>query len=459
VNQILRVGRWLAKALVWLLAGLGLLVALWYAANRTLDPAIDPSLVSVERSPDAQNAAIAILGLTAPAGTDFVAYGAKIRELEEGDAPHQRILDALKGPRTLQPSVESEQANCWLVPDWPVARDCPPFAAAAGVVMANRELIDRLRKIFELERYDRSGAYLNQAFLVLVKLSVVDMQLDLRRGNQDAAYRKWRDQLRFVRTMVRGTDTWVGRAVGMVAMGLTLPAIESILNADPDVARRNASELRDLLRPGGVAAFGPEGIVRGEYAVLKQWLARAERPEDLAPDDRLHRLVERFGQKNRILNRYARFGSEYARAMQVPWQQLDNEYKQLREKHYEPSAQDLILDPIGSLFFADHIESQLKIREMIKQMHYLDGKLRLATLAVQQTNAEVPDSGMEEFLAAADPELRDPFIGRPMKWDPKDRKIYMTDPNEQCLVLAWFKLPAPRGASRPSGSAVNTNAC
>jgi hypothetical protein len=96
---------------------------------------------------------------------------------------------------------------------------------------------------------------------------------------------------------------------------------------------------------------------------------------------------------------------------------------------------------------------------MIRQMHYLDGKLRLATLVVRKINEGVGDTEMAQFLAKAGPELEDPFLGRPMRWDPKDRKIYMTDPDERCLVMAWFRLPAPRGAPRSSGSAVSTNAC
>jgi hypothetical protein len=358
----------------------------------------------------------------------------------------------------MQPTVESEQASCWLDPDWPVSDKCPPFEKAADAVRANRELLDRLRRTFSLKHYTGDEWQLRSVYLTLIKLSVADTQWDLRRGAHEAAYRKWSEQLRFVRMTVQGTDTWVGRTVGLVAMGVTLPVLENLLNADPDIARRHAAELYELVRPNGVAGFGPEGIVRGEYALLKRWLSRLGQ-EKPGSDDRLHSLVERLGQKNRILNRYARFAPDYARAMQTPWSELAGEYERVRERHYEPQAWELVLDPVGSALFAEHVDSQLKIREMIKQMHYLDGKLRLATLALQQINAGVHDDGMMEFLVAAGPELRDPFSSQPMQWDPKDRKIYMTDPDERCLVIAWFRLPAPRGAPRPSGSAVSTNAC
>jgi hypothetical protein len=207
-----------------------------------------------------------------------------------------------------------------------------------------------------------------------------------------------------------------------------------------------------------VAAFGPEGVVRGEHVALRRWLQRLGTDES-ADDDRMGRLVERFGQKNRILNRYARFAADYASALRSPWSELSKAYEQVREKHYEPEYWEFVLDPIGSVFVADQVDSQLRIRELVRQMHYLDGRLRLATLAVRRINAAVPDAGMAEFLSAAGSEFRDPFSGRPMQWDPKDRKIYMTDPDERCLVMAWFRLPASRGTPRPSGSAVSTHAC
>jgi hypothetical protein len=458
VNRLAAVGRALAKLAAWLLAGVLVLVAVWYVANRTLEPKIDDALVSAERIPDAENAGVALLGLTAPSGADFMEYGSRVKALYEANAPYSRILDELKGAKTLQPTVESAQTSCWLDPDWPVSDKCPPFEKAADAVRANRELLDRLRLAYSLKHYAGDEWQLRSVYLTLIKLSVADMQWDLRQGAHEAAYRKWSEQFRFVRMSVQGTDTWVGRAVGLVAMGVTIPVLENLLDADPDIARRHAAELLALVRPNGVAAFGPEGIVRGEYALLKRWLSRLGH-EEPGSDDRLHWLVERLGQKNRILNRYARFAPDYARAMQAPWNELASEYERLREKHYEPQAWEFVVDPFGSVFFAEHIDSHLKIREMIRQMHYLDGKLRLATLVVRKINEGVGDTEMAQFLAKAGPELEDPFLGRPMRWDPKDRKIYMTDPDERCLVMAWFRLPAPRGAPRPSGSAVSTNAC
>ena len=456
--------RLLVRAFSWLAAGILAIVVVWYAANRLLDPPLHAAARALDaaqdRIPDDRNAAVGVLGLTAPSGADFMAYGAKVKALYVANAPHDQIVKLLQGPRTLQPTVESGQVTCWLDPDWPLALEgCLPFGKAAEVLEANRELLARLRRTYALGAYARTDAYFNQAYLTLIKLSIADMQLDLRQGAHETAYRKWREQFGFVRASVGSTDNWLGRAVGLVAMGMTLPVLENLVHADPGIAKRHAAELYELVRPDGIAAFSPEGIVRGEYALLAHILSHLKEEKKSSPDHRLHWLVERLGQKNRILNRYAGFAPEYVRAMLLPYKNLQGEYDRLREKYHEPEAWDLAIDPIGSVFSAVHIDSQLKIRAMVQQMHYLDGRLRLTTLALRQMNENVRDAEMTRFLADAGPGLGDPFSGQPMQWDPKDRKIYMVDPDERCLVMAWFRLPASRGAPRPSPSPVSTNAC
>jgi hypothetical protein len=82
-----------AKALVWLFAAVIAMVIVWFAANRLLDEAPDPGreafLVSAgDRIPDDQNAAVGILGLTAPPGTDFVQHGSRIKALYERSAAY-----------------------------------------------------------------------------------------------------------------------------------------------------------------------------------------------------------------------------------------------------------------------------------------------------------------------------------------------------------------------------------
>jgi hypothetical protein len=455
--------RALARLIGWTFAALLVAIAIWFAANRFFDapPSAlhDPFLVSPnDRIPDAENIATGLLGLTAPPKSDILVYGAKIKALYASNAPYAQITELAQGAGTLQPTIKAGQANCWLDPDWTQFEGCLPFQQAPEVLAANRELLERLNSLYGLKKYVALEIYsFSDPFLTLLRLSVAEVQLALRRGEHEAAYRKWRDLLTFVKRRNRGTDTWVGKAIGLVAMGMTLPALESLLMANPNTARVHASELYELLRPEGVAAYDPDGIVRAEFAMLREALEYL--PPNAWEQDRLHWLAFYFGQKNRILNRYASLAPKYAAALRLPWFESRKQMDLLRQDHLYPSDGEFLLDPFGSLFITNYMNGQLKAREMVRQMHIVDGRLRLATLLVRYINERIPDPQVPHFLASAGPELRNPFSGEPMRWDPKDRKIYFPDPEEKCIVDAWFRLPNLSQPARLGPSTVNTGAC
>jgi hypothetical protein len=92
-------------------------------------------------------------------------------------------------------------------------------------------------------------------------------------------------------------------------------------------------------------------------------------------------------------------------------------------------------------------------------MHVTDGRLRLATLAVRIITEGITDAEIPRFLASAGPNLQDPFTGAPMRWDPKDRKIYFPDPSDKCIVGAFFRLPALDKPKSELSATINTRAC
>jgi hypothetical protein len=257
------------------------------------------------------------------------------------------------------------------------------------------------------------------------------------------------------RTKLRGPDTWVGKAIGLVAIGFSLPVLENILLADPMLAKQHASELNKLLQPQGIAGFNPEGIVRAEYVLLRG--AVESEPYEVGdwPVDRLRWLAYHLGQRERILNRYYFFARDYAAILSLPWPQFEREVLRLRETFPYPSTWDIWIDPFGSLFLADYVEGQLKTREMIRQMHIIDGRLRLSTLLVRIIDENIADTAIPGFLESVGPQFYDPFTGKPMQWDPKQRTIYFPDPEYPCAMYASLRVPpaVPRGAAAPQADA------
>ena len=453
--------RTIVKGIGWLAGVVVGLALLWFVANRLSDPAPSPAhqALAASRSslPDSSNAALGILGLTAPTGSNFMQYGAQIKTLVSANAPQAQIQAMIDGPDTLRPTVTGQQTLCWLDPAWTTFKDCLPFDRAPEVLRENKELIERYRSLYDLEGFEATDILYNDAGTVVVRLVVAEMHLDMQRGDFEGAYRKWYRQLRFARRNLRSTDTWVGKAVGLVTIGMTIPVLDSLLYASPEIAKKHRAQLEEVLRPDGTASFDPDGIVRAEFHLLRRSL---NAPPVEIPGygvDRLHWLAFHFGQKNRMLNTYAAFAPDYAASLRLPWAEMERTSGHLLEKQRDPDTSALVLDPIGSMLSIDHIQGQLKAREMIRQMHFLDGKLRLATLLVRLASEEVPQPEIPKILAV-DPALFDPFSSAPARWDSKDGKIYFVDPRDKCTVATWFRV---RNLKRPpsKSSVVDTNAC
>ncbi len=422
-------------------------ILIWFAANRFLDespgPQRDALLVSSNSSlPDDKNIAVGLLGLGAPKGTDFLQYGSKVKALYASNAPWEQINELIRGPATLRPTVVSDQVNCWLDPDAAAWPGCLPFADAPAVLLQNRELLDRYKALYSLDDYAGIGSLVaKDPYLVILYLSIAEMYLDLRQHRYEDAYRKWRDQFLFIRRALRGPDNWVGKAVGLVAIGMTMSFLEPLLQADPTLAKTHAAELLEMLRSEGMAGFNPDGIARQEYAMLDKYLMVLPDNGSSWQNDKRFWLAYHTGQRNRIMNRYVVFSQEHALALGLSWREADQELDRLRDKYRYSSEQDYLMDPFGSLFIDYYIGVQLKGRELLKQMHSIDGRMRLATLLVRIINEQIDDAGIADFLASLEPNLRDPFSGSPMRWDPKDRKIYFLDPTDKCNMRGYIQIP------------------
>jgi len=435
-----------ARIALWTLAILVAFVVLWFAGNRCLDESPDPNrdsfLVSAsDQLPDEENIAIGILGLTAPRGSDFLEYGAKIKALSSSNTPWSEVQKMLRGPSTLQPTTEYQQIECWLDPDDLQMESCLPFDQAPMALAENREILERFKQLHQMKTY--SGLLLNnnQAYLHVTKLAVAEIHVDLRKKDAASAYRKWRDQVSFAKKTLRGPDTWVGKAVAQVAIGLSLPVLENILLADPQLVKQHASELKTILRPEGIKQFNPEGIMRKEYAQLLNSLRFEPQQIGDQPFDRLHWLVYNLGQHERILNRYYFFARDYAAILNLPWSQFEKEHQRLKETFDNQTIWDVLVDPFGSLFFDVIANGQLQARELVRNMHIKDGQLRLSTLLVRIIDERVADKDIAQFLQSAGPEYFDPFTGKPMQWDPKQRIIFFPNPESSCSMYVALRVP------------------
>jgi hypothetical protein len=437
----------------WSALALFALILVWLGANRLLDERPDPRREAFLRPADGdladeRNIAVGVLGLGAPRGEDFMRYGAELAKLYRSNAPSSEIERKAHGPGELKLTVVSGQITCWIDPDWAAQPECLPFDQAPRVLAENRELLGRYKALYRLDRLE-NVAFGGALLVDLSKLAVAEMRLDMRRGDYDAAYAKWRDQFGFARNYLRGRDGWVGKAIGLVDLGLSFPVIEDLLLRKPSLARSHYGELVELLRPEGVDAINPGGLVRAEYLLLDRFFQEPT-AQQARYEDWIDTWARRLGQPNRMRNWYLGYSIDYAEVLRRPWSRLPEEFEKMKNKYYPLDSSGLI-DPFGSLLMMRTVHWQLKPSEMLHQVYVLDGRLRLATLAVRMVDQRVRDRGIRAFLDAAGPALSDPFSGKPMQWDEKKGRIYFPLGSDACEIAA-FRVPVwdAAGARKPA---------
>ncbi len=407
MNRFLRV---LGRIIVWTLAGFVVIVVIWFAANRLFDEKPDPLRVAFVSPPeeplsDDQNIAVGILGLGAPRGTDFLKFGAHMKDLYDRRVPNAEIQRELHGPDELRLSVTHEEIDCWVDPENYRSKGCLPFERAPEVLKENRELLGRYKAVQRLPANVNTRFW--QSILIdLTRLSVAEMRVDMHAGNYEMAYAKWRDQFRFARAYLRGRDTWIGKMIGLVIVGLSLPMLEDLLVKKPQLARAHANELLEVLRPDGIESFNLVSPMRAEYLNLDAFL-RGPLPES-------------------------------------------NPYLETIGEYVESFAWRDFIDPFGRVLFVRNVNWQLKVNTTLQQMYIVDGRLRLASVVVRMVNSGIRDKDISAFLEKADSQLKDPFTGRPMTWDSENGRIYFVNADYKCQIN-YFRVPVldPRSGRLP----------
>jgi hypothetical protein len=428
-----RVKSFLLRIVVWFLGGIVSIGILWVCLNRFGDQRPDPRIASFLKStesevPDDKNMAIGVLGLNAPRGVDVMAHGVAVKELYRQYLPWSEIQRKIHGPGALELTVTSEQITCWVDPDrnWGI-RGCLPFEKAPSVLADNRELLNRYKSLYSLEKNSHVGIG-QQTLLTLSKLAVAEMRLDMRQGNYELAYKKWRDQFRFLQHYMHGQNDWVGVAIGLVLFGYSFPVIEDLLVRRPDLAITHFDELLALLRPEGIDLINPQGVARTEFRLVDQYL--------LDPSS----LAARVWQPNRVRNRYLAFWLDYLEVLRRPWPQITDQLVRMRGQYESSFGWGDVIDPFGSAFLSGHIYWQLKPTELLRQVFVIDGKMRIATSIVRMIHSHVPDDQIAAYLANVGPDLYDPFTQRPMQWDPANSRAFFQSEEDKCWI-SYVRVP------------------
>src|SRR5450759_703208 len=142
----------------------------------------------VDKTKVSNNASIGLLGLTAPKGKDFFAFGLAVAEGRshydegvEGQGPDNESL--------LEVKWDGRRMACWMEDYEPFDQDpqCAPVEEAVQTLRENTELLSRYRQVQRMTAAPVVGLYRASPFITAVKLTAVKIKVDLREGSTEAA--------------------------------------------------------------------------------------------------------------------------------------------------------------------------------------------------------------------------------------------------------------------------------
>lgn len=398
-----------------LMGGIGFLLL----SDESPDPSFDAFYAqSSTHVPDNLNAVIGILGLTAPSGTDYIAFGRIVKDaLSDYSKSYkaQSVIDS-KGTLHLTNYLPGE-LDCLNWPNNATSQlPCPTEDRLNKLLNENAELLNRYRQISLLPEYYSDGLGRNGGlFIELNKLIAEEVALELHSGNHESAYRKWRDNYMFLSRISRGQDTFIGKAILLVNEGISLTSIEYLLHDAPELIDSHADELIQLLKPVGLLRWNLEGTMRAEYGLFSPLLSGE---------------TKLWVHPNFIRNRFFHSAKVFLNTAEGRPSELESNFtEQQKLGDISTWTWDYMRDPMNTLFSRLLMGGQFKAGSLVGSMVQKDGRLRLLTLRILIAKNKIDDADVDSFLARQPMELRNPFTNKPMRWSTKRHLIWFCVPN------------------------------
>ena len=386
----------------------------FFQPDEALAPTLGDNAVSAgTRRPS--EATIGLIGLEAPAGTDFMAHGraAFAEAVRVGGYP----MDFAKQLRQEKPRLHAtwpENMECWLyspggeTPEQ-ISQNCATPAQLQTVLDENAELLQRYRVIQKLPTAADGESFGGRTTISLGKLVVADIANELRLGQTERAYRKWADNHLHQSRMVGYEGNWVMMAINMVSEGLSFIGLELLLAKAPQVMQTHREELLELLKPRDDVWKNIAGTMRAEVRAFDQ--IRAELP------------IQRFVRMNRLKNRFGAFSNDLIDALAANMADLPTAIATVKARHDVWRAGD-VFDPITGSAWRLLMSGQIKTGELIRAKFAKEAQRRLYAIKVMRATANVADANIETNMKAMPREFHNPTDGTPAQWDAGKRMLY-----------------------------------
>ena len=374
--------------------------------------------------PDNKNIAIALAGISAPAGADMINHGRFVVDTlhkTQSDVDAKKIIAAAG---KLDFVGTSDELECWIPGTEPyVDKKCASAERVKILLAENKVLLTRYRSMYSMPSWQ--GVSGNGQYVInLNKLISAEIMLDLESGNSDGAYTKWRDNHVFISRVLKQDGTMIERAIFLVVDGINLASLENILFKSPEISITHFENLSRLLKANKLERYNLKGMLRADYTFLDNEMFIKKNNKAMNVDY--------------IKNRLYRFQLDFLNRAQLPPSTFDKSRYEMNAK-YEFGSNIFKYDwlnPQQSVLAYLIISGQSRGFHLVKSMHSKDALIKLLNLSIHIQQQKIQNENIQTFLNKAGSDYNNPFTNKPMQWDAKNKVIYCTEPSSEGRKIA-----------------------
>ncbi|MCA3041786.1 MAG: hypothetical protein ING51_02115 [Rhodocyclaceae bacterium] len=378
--------------------------------------------------PTSQNTAIALMGLAAPSGRDFIAYGKELTALSK--LPTDAADQFIEANGELKFKGNLEDIDCWFSIDEVATKACRNPSRLKTIRAENAELLERYRIAASLTAYQKDGFGRNgKLFITINKFIAAEIISDVSEGKDEVAFQKWRENHQFLSRLAAAESSLVEKLILNVAEGVSLVAAENLLFAAPRVTITHADELQKLLAAPDIARWSIKGTLRAEFWLLEPILEGA---------------AEGWVHPNYLRNRQYRSAMDILTAIRSSPKTLIENLKAIETKYSSEQWQfvDYVLHTRNVEYGNNIIASGARFASIVGAWQAKLGSMRLLALNALLAHGKVADGEIEQFLRRAGPELQNPANGQPAQWNAEYRTIFFCTHEPSRLIQS--RLPGGR---------------
>jgi hypothetical protein len=428
--------KWLILASAYIL-----LMAVLAVVDEPLNPEVE-SFVAVHSDPvpDAENAYYAMLGFSAPPGTDIHSRGigivARYKEAFEKETGLAEFdLKKHLGGRELAVTGQ--------IPEFYKDRtfSCLGYAKTSQkevqqLLADNRELLDRYYSLYHYPHYHDTAPVSQPGLFPLFapvraanRLMLLSLAREANAGRIDAALNSLARDIDYWRLVLKESNELISKLVSIALVKSDYLFLSDLISHNK-VGRGQQRAVERLLDGLTREELDMSGTMRREFRFTMHQIRDIKRSFFRKKQDGKRKFDAEvfllpFFKVNASINIIYPSRKKLVEAAKLTGHQLAAESREWEETKKAKLGLSAIYNFVGAiLHYPMGDRENITYLPYLARVHDLDGLIRLVAIRSQAARQKIPLRTLDRFVQTIDARYSNPYTGTPMKWDGQKKSLY-----------------------------------